>query len=122
MRVTKLIREYVEKTITAKMPYGEPTEQFKAARKRLDDAEQEIERKVDEYAKKLIEEASPGLPEGFKIYLRDSYSYVRSSYYDAPLAKAAGAHEREIRESAHRLSSPSCSNWSWARPKQTLSV
>ena len=98
MRVTKLIREYVEKTITAKMPYGEPTEQFKAARKRLDDTEQEIERKVDEYAKKLIEEASPGLPEGFKIYLCDSYGYVRSSHYDAPLAKAAVAHEREVRE------------------------
>lgn len=98
MRVTKLIREYVEKTITAKMPYGEPTEQFKAACKRLNDTEQEIERKVDEYAKKLIEEASPSLPEGFKIYLCDSYGYVRSSHYDAPLANAAGAHEQEIRK------------------------
>ena len=98
MKVTKPIHEYVEKTITAKMPYGEPIEQFKAARKRLDDAEQEIERKVDEYAKKLIEEASPGLPEGFKIYLCDDHGYVRSSHYDAPLAKAAAAHAREVRE------------------------
>ena len=98
MRVTRLIREYVEKTIKAKLVYGEPTEQFNAARKRLDDAEQEIERKVEAYAKKLIEEASPGLPEGFKIYLCDTYGYVRSSHYDAPLAKAAAAHEREVRE------------------------
>ena len=98
MRVTKIIREYVEKTINAKLVYGEPTEQFKTARKRLDDAEREIERKVDEYARKLIEETNPGLPEGFKIYLCDAYGYVRSSYYDAPLAKAAAAHEREVRE------------------------
>ena len=98
MRVTKLIREYVEKTITIKMPYGEPTQQFKAAHKLLDDTEQEIKRKVDEYAKKLIEEANPGLPEGFKVYLCDSYYYVRSSHHDAPLAKVASAHEREIRE------------------------
>ena len=54
--------------------------------------------RFDEYAKKLIEEVNPGLPEGFKIYLCDSYYYVRTSHYDAPLAKAAGAHEREVRE------------------------
>jgi hypothetical protein len=98
MRVTKIIREYVEKTITTKMTFGEPTENFKAARKLLDEAEQSVEEKVEAYAKTLVEEANSGLPEGFKIYLSDTYSYVRSSHYDAPLAKAAAAHEREVRE------------------------
>lgn len=96
MRVTKLIREYVEKTITTKMAFGEPTENFKAARKLLDETEQSIEEKVEAYAKTLVAEANSGLPEGFKIYLSDTYSYIRSSHYDAPLAKAAAAHEREI--------------------------
>lgn len=98
MRVTKIIREYVEKTINSKLVYGEPTERFNAARKNLDNVEQEVERKVEEYAKKLVEEANIGLPEGFKIYLSDTYSYIRSSHYNAPLAKAAIAHEKEICE------------------------
>ena len=98
MRVTKLIREYVEKTITTKMVFGEPTEKFREARKLLDETEQSVEEKVEAYAKTLVAEANSGLPEGFKIYLSDTYGYVRSSHYDAPLAKAAAAHEREVRE------------------------
>ena len=98
MRVTKIIRDYVEKTITTKMIFGEPTEKFKAARKLLDEAEQSVEEKVEAYAKTLVEEANSGLPEGFKIFLSGTYGYVRSSHYDAPLAKAAVAHEREVRE------------------------
>ena len=96
MRVTKLIREYVEKTITNKMVFGEPTEKFRAARKLLDETEQSVEEKVEAYAKALVAEANSGLPEGFKIYLSDTYGYIRSSHYDAPLAKAAAAHEREV--------------------------
>jgi hypothetical protein len=96
MRVTKLIREYVEKTITTKMAFGEPTENFRAARKLLDETERSVEEKVEAYAKTLVAEANSGLPEGFKIYLSDTYGYVRSSHYDAPLAKAATAHEREV--------------------------
>ena len=98
MRVTKLIREYVEKTITNKMAYGEPTKKFEAARKLLDETKQSVEEKVEAYAKTLVAEANSGLPEGFRIYLSDAYGYVRSSHYDAPLAKAAVAHEREVRE------------------------
>ena len=96
MRVTKLIREYVEKTITTKMVFGEPTEKFRAARNLLDETEKSVEEKVEAYAKALVAEANSNLPEGFKIYLSDTYSYVRSSHYDAPLAKAAATHEREV--------------------------
>lgn len=98
MRVTKLIREYVEKTITTKMVFGEPTEKFKAAKNLLDETRQSVDEKVEAYAKTLVEEANSGLPEGFKIYLSDTYGYIRSSHYDAPLAKAAATHEREVRE------------------------
>ena len=98
MRVTKIIREYVEKTINAKLVYGEPTEKFHAARKLLDETELAVEAKIEAYAKTLVEEANSGLPEGFKIYLSETYGYVRSSHYDAPLAKASATHEREIRE------------------------
>ena len=67
MRVTKIIREYVEKTINAKLVYGEPTEKFHTARKLLDETELAVEAKIEAYAKTLVEEANSGLPEGFKI-------------------------------------------------------
>ena len=35
MRVTKIIREYVEKTIKEKMPFGEPTTTYKQHAKAL---------------------------------------------------------------------------------------
>lgn len=96
MRVTKIIREYVEKTITNKMVFGEPTEKFKAAKNLLDETRKSVDEKVEAYAKTLVEEANSSLPEGFKIYLSDIYGYIRSSHYDAPLARAAAAHEREV--------------------------
>ena len=97
MRVTKIIREYVEKTITAKMPYGEPTKAFEEAKKLLEEERAAAERDVKAYAEMRLGNVNDRMPSGFKIYLTTS-SIVRSSHYDAPLTKAADAHEREIRE------------------------
>ena len=96
MRVTKLIREYVEKTIAAKMPYGEPTATYKQHSKALSDLCTQLEEKVDAYAQELL--ASVGnLPEGFVIK-RSSYCVFNSSSYDSPMYDADQAHQRQVRE------------------------
>ena len=96
MRVTKLIREYVEKTITAKMPYGEPTATYKQHSKALNDLCTQLEEKVDAYAQELL--ASVGnLPEGFVIK-RSSYCVFNSSSYHSPMYDADQAHQRQVRE------------------------
>lgn len=97
MRVTKLIREYVEKTITAKMPYGEPTAEYKAACAQMCDLKTEVNEKVVAYAKQLCEEATAQLPEGFYIKLHSNFP-ITSNSCNSPLQYAAGSHERAIRE------------------------
>lgn len=97
MRVTKIIREYVEKTITAKMPYGAPTAEYKAACSKMGELETEVNNKVAEYAKKLCEEATAQLPQGFYIKLQSKFP-VTSNCYNSPLQRAAGDHERAVRE------------------------
>ena len=96
MRVTKLIREYVEKTITAKMPYGEPTITYKKHKECLTDLTAQLNEKIDNYAQELL--ASVGnLPEGFKIE-RTGYRMFSSTSHRSPMWEAADDHEREVRE------------------------
>ena len=97
MRVTKLIREYVEKTITAKMPYGAPTAEYKAACSKMNELHTEVNDKVVAYAKKLCEEATAQLPEGFYVKLYSQVPITTSSY-NSPLQCAAGSHERAVHE------------------------
>lgn len=97
MRVTKIIREYVEKTITTKMPYGAPTAEYKAACSKMNELHTEVNDKVVEYAKKLCAEATAKLPEGFRIKLHSEFP-ICSDSYNSPLQCAAGSHERAIRE------------------------
>lgn len=97
MRVTKLIREYVEKTITAKMPYGAPTAEYKAACVQMCDLKTEVNEKVVAYAKKLCEEATAKLPEGFYVRLHSNFP-ITSDSYNSPLQCAAITHERAVCE------------------------
>lgn len=97
MRVTKIIREYVEKTIIAKMPYGAPTAEYKAACSKMNELHTEVNDKVVAYAKKLCEEATAQLPEGFYVKLHSQVPITTSSY-NSPLQCAAGNHERAVRE------------------------
>lgn len=97
MRVTKIIREYVEKTINAKLTYGAPTQEYKEATAKMVDLCEDVNNKVVEYATKLCEEASAQLPEGFHIKLNNKYPVTQTSY-NSPMQIAAGQHEREVRE------------------------
>ena len=97
MRVTKLIREYVEKTVNAKLTYGEPTETYKKHKESLTDLTAQLNEKVDAYAQELL--ASVGnLPEGFTIK-RTHRSIFESSSWNSPMHIAASEHERKVRQS-----------------------
>ena len=96
MRVSKIIREYVEKTITAKMPYGEPTITYKQHCQCLNDLTSQLNEKVNAYAEELL--AGVGnLPEGFTIK-KTHWSIFESSTWNSPMYDADQAHQRQVRE------------------------
>ena len=100
MRVSKIIREYVEKTITAKMPYGEPTITYKRHCQSLSDLTDQLNEKVNAYAEELL--AGVGnLPEGFTIK-KTHWSIFESSTWNSPMHTAASTHERKVRESREK--------------------
>ena len=98
MRVTKIIREYVEKTVNTRLTFGEPVKKFQEAKKAMEEYRARAEKDILKYAECQLEAANRDLPEGFKLYIGSCNSIVRGSYCDAPLANEACAHEREIRE------------------------
>ena len=94
MRVTKLIREYVEKTITINLPYGEPHHTYNQHKTSLNDLTKQLNEKISQYADELI--AGIGnLPEGFHI-TKGCYNQLTCSSYGSPMQKAAEQHEKEI--------------------------
>lgn len=96
MRVTKIIREYVEKTINSKITYGEPLTTYETQKQALSDLCSQLEEKVENYAQELL--ASIGnLPEGFTI-TRSNRCVFYSSTHQSPLYDAALQHQKEIRE------------------------
>ena len=100
MRVSKIIREYVEKTIAAKMPYGEPTITYKQHCQCLNDLTSQLNEKMEAYADELL--ASVGnLPEGFTIK-KSHWSFFESSSWNSPMHTAASAHERQVRENREK--------------------
>lgn len=100
MRVTKIIREYVEKTIIAKMPYGEPTATYRQYCQSLNDLTSQLNEKIDAYAEELL--AGVGnLPEGFTIK-KTHWSIFESSTWNSPMHTAASAHERKVRENREK--------------------
>lgn len=100
MRVSKIIRDYVEKTIIAKMPYGEPSITYKQHCQSLNDLTSQLNEKMEAYAEELL--ASVGnLPEGFKIQKTHS-SIFESSTWNSPMHTAASTHERKVREQRER--------------------
>ena len=95
MRVTKIIREYVEKTIAERISYGEPTKAFAEAKKLMEEERVAAEKDIKAYAEMRLGNVNDRMPDEFKIYLTTS-SIVHSTYYNAPLAAAARDHEREV--------------------------
>ena len=96
MRVTKIIREYVEKTIINALPYGAPRDEYIAANQKMDELCKRLEEQVDAYAKELVASID-SLPEGFTIK-RTRNNIFTSSSWNSPMQEASNAHEREIRD------------------------
>lgn len=97
MKVTKLIREYVEKTIATKLPYGEPTQANQEACAKMEALRKQVNDQVVEYATKLCKEANSQLPEGFVLSLY-GLTPITKTNYGSPLQKVAIEHEKEIRD------------------------
>lgn len=115
MRVTKIIREYVEKTITAKMPYGEPTATYKQHCQSLNDLTSQLNEKINAYAEELL--AGVGnLPEGFTIK-KTHWSIFESSTWNSPCTLLHLPTSAKCAKTAKRLLKPFWWNWSWAQPK-----
>ena len=96
MRVTKIIREYVEKTVTNALPFGAPRDEYIAAERELNDLRDLREEQVDAYAKELVANID-NLPEGFTIKRTHNCIFSASSY-NSPMYCASNAHQREIRD------------------------
>lgn len=96
MRVTKIIREYVEKTVTNALPFGAPREDYIAADRELNDLRDRLEEQVDAYAKKLLASID-NLPEGFTIK-RTNNSILSASSWNSPMHCASTTHQKEIRD------------------------
>lgn len=97
MRVTKIIREYVEKTINNALPYGAPKDEYIAASQKMNELCEQLEEQVGAYAEELISNID-NLPEGFTIK-RTRNRVFTSSSWGSPMQEASIAHESEIRKS-----------------------
>lgn len=96
MRVTKIIREYVEKTVTNALPFGAPRENYIAADRELNDLRDRLEEQVDTYAKELVANIN-NLPEGFTIKRTHNCIFSASSW-NSPMHCASNTHQKEIRD------------------------
>ena len=96
MRVTKIIREYVEKTVNNALPYGAPKDEYIAANRKMNEQRERLEEQVDAYAKELVANIN-NLPEGFTIKRTHNCIFTSSSW-GSPMQEASNTHEDEIRK------------------------
>ena len=97
MRVTKRIIAHVEEQVNNGLPFGAPTIDCEKAKDLLRNTAAEIEEKADAYVAQLCAEANANLPEGFKV-TNSNWSHVNHTWHNAPLVRAASAHEQEVRQ------------------------
>lgn len=97
MRVTKIIREYVEKTVENKMPFGQPATDYKEAVAQMQEQRKLLNEQVTAYATSLIEAANITLPEGFVLSIACG-DKITSTDYRSPLREENDKHQREVRE------------------------
>ena len=101
MRVTRIIKDYVEKTVEARMPYGEPSTQYYAAKEQLRTVLDELNERLRSIARELVKTANVEMPKGFELYVLDN-NLVSSSYVRSALYEIAAKHEAEVRKKRKR--------------------
>lgn len=91
MKVTKLIREYVEKKVNESYPKSVAELVYEEHNRKINDAITEANEKVYEYAKALAEElnAKYGFPADSSLRACDNYSSITNKYdYDSEIYQA----------------------------------
>lgn len=95
MRVSKRIAEFVQQEVEKAIPYGAPTEDYNTARAAMIQTTEELNKKINEYADRLVAGITH-LPEGFKIY-HHSDCYLSHTDWNSPLSVARSEHEKKVR-------------------------
>lgn len=102
MRVTKLIREYVEETVSAIPKFANPTpeeQEYKALQSKLTDFQNSIDKEIDESVAEAIENFRITHNLGADVKLEVScHTKVSWSAYNSNLADKARKAERERKE------------------------
>ena len=102
MRVTRLIREYVEKTVSAMPKFKNLTpeeQEYKALQSNLTDFQNSVDKEVNERVAEAIENFRTTHNLGADIKLEIScYTKVNWSTYNSDLADKARKAERERKE------------------------
>lgn len=102
MRVTKLIREYVEKSVKANYPKSAEELAWEERSKALSQAMTEVNEIVEAFAEKVIAEINEkyGFAEGYDRLEKTQYAIVRSNgQFDDPIYRAS-YNARKDREKA----------------------
>lgn len=97
MKVTKLIREYVEKTVDACYPKPESEKLLNEQRSRANEALAEFNKMIGEYADSILPEikAKYNIPDDFNFHMRRGINYAEFSSYDTALYRKVDADIRE---------------------------
>lgn len=94
MRVTKLIREYVEEQVTKNFPQSQAEIKFDEICKKVNEKRTELNIKLKEIAKELCEQANKelglnDLKSGQGLYINDYWNGVFSTLYDTKIYEEA---------------------------------
>ena len=97
MKVTKLIREYVEKTVDACYPKPSSAELLTEQRNEANKALAEFNKMIREYADSILPEIKNkyDIPDDFNFHIRNGINYAEFSSYDTELYRKADADIRE---------------------------
>ena len=93
MKVTKLIREYVEKTVDACYPKPDSEKLLNEQRSRANSALAEFNKMVEEYADSILSEikAKYNIPDDFNFHTKHSINHAEFSSYDTALYRKVNA-------------------------------
>ena len=105
MRVTKFIREYVEKKVFETYPKSEAEIKWEEKRNKVDEALTKANYLIETYAKKISEEINFefGLSEGYRVKAYEGRNYTTTTCYSdnseyQAKREAKDERERKIRE------------------------
>lgn len=97
MKVTKLIREYVEKTVDTCYPKPSSVKLLDEQRSRTNDALTKFNKMVEEYADSILSEIKTkyNIPDDFNFHTKHGINYAEFSSYGTELYRKADADIRE---------------------------